>query len=178
MAEFLVFQLAVTGFLARPHRSVGNFLKLGALVVYKVLYPVADLRSVLGIIHIAKTDKDGMIVSARAEWVVSCSNSKCNIIDSRNPMGTRCTFGNVDTEIPLTVYLGMILRRLPLCVAIAVNDRLIPWGDGKGLTLFCAVRVAFILCPSGRWGCVGCEQCTICTRVGCRYSQSGIAHHR
>lgn len=30
----------------------------------------------------------------------------------------------------------MILRSLPLCVAIAVNDRLIPWGDGKGLTLF------------------------------------------
>ena len=26
--------------------------------------------------------------------------------------------------------------------------------------------------------CVGCEQCAVCTRVGCRYSQSGIAHNR
>ena len=161
MAEFLIFQLAVTGFLARPHRSVGNFLKLGALVVYNVLYPVANLRRVLGIIHITKADKDSVIVSARAERIVSDSDSKGNIVDRRNLVGTRCTFGNVDAEIPLAVYLGMILRRLSLGVAVAVNDRLMPRGNGKGLTLFCAVWVAFILCPSGRGSCVGCEQCSV-----------------
>lgn len=150
MAEFLVFQLAVPVLLARPHRRVGNFLKLGALVVYKVLYPVADLRSVLGIIHIAKADKDSMIVSARAERIVSCSDSKGNIVDRRNLVGTRCTFGNVDPEGPLAVYLGVILCRLSLRIAVAVNYRLMPRGDGKGLTFFCSVWVAFILCPSGR----------------------------
>ena len=163
MAEFLVFQLAVPVLLARPHRSVGNFLKIGTLVVYKVLYPVADLRSVLGIIHIAKTDKDSMIVSARAERIVSDSDSKGNIVDCRNLVGTRCTFGNVDPEGPLAVYLGVILCRLSLRIAVAVNYRLIPWGDSKGLTFLGAVRVAFVLCPSGRRGCVGCEQCAVCT---------------
>ena len=166
MAEFLVFQLAVPVLLARPHRRVGNFLKIGALVVYKVLYPVADLRRVLGIIHIAKTDKDGVIVSACAERIVSCSDSKGNIIDCRNPMGARCTFGNVDPEGPLAVYLGVILCRLSLRIAVAVNYRLIPRGDGKWLTFFRSVRVAFILCPTGRRGCVGCEQCAVCTRAG------------
>ena len=161
MAEFLIFQLAVPVLLARPHRRVGNFLKIGTLVVYKVLYPVADLCRVLGIIHIAKTDKDGVVVSARAERIVSDSDRKGNIIDRSNLVGARCTFGNVDAEGPLAVYLGMILRRLSLGVAVAVNDRLMPRGNGKGLTLFCAVWVAFILCPSGRGSCVGCEQCSV-----------------
>ena len=163
MAEFLVFQLAVPVLLARPHRRVGNFLKLGALVVYKVLYPVADLRSVLGIIHIAKTDKDSMIVSACAERIVSDSDSKGNIVDRRNLVGTRCTFGNVDPEGPLAVYLGMILCRLSLRIAVAVNNRLIPRGDGKRLTFFRSIRVAFVLCPTGRGICVGREQCAVCT---------------
>ena len=176
MAEFLIFKLAVTGFLTRPHRRVGNFLKIGALVVYKVLYPVADLRRVLGIIHIAKTDKDGVIVSACAERIVSCSDSKGNIIDCRNPMGARCTFGNVDPEGPLAVYLGVILCRLSLRIAVAVNDRLIPRGNGKGLPLFCAVGIACIFFPSGRGSCIGREQCAVCTRGGC--ARIGVAHHR
>ena len=87
MAEFLIFQLAVIS-LAHPFRRVGNFLKLGALVVYKVLYPVANLRRVLGIIHIAKTNKDSVIVSARAERIVSCSDSKSDIIDRGNAVCT------------------------------------------------------------------------------------------
>ena len=161
MAEFLIFKLAVPVLLARPHRRVGNFLKIGALVVYKVLYPVADLRSVLGIIHIAKTDKDSMIVSACAERIVSDSDSKGNIIDRSNPVGARCTFGNVDPEGPLAVYLGVILCRLSLGVAVTVNDRLMPRGNGKGLTFFRSVRVAFVLCPTGRGSCVGCEQCAV-----------------
>ena len=88
MAEFLIFKLAVPVLLARPHRCVGNFLKIGALVVYKVLYPVADLCRVLGIIHVAKTDKDSVIVSARAERIVSCSDSKSDIIDRGNAVCT------------------------------------------------------------------------------------------
>ena len=176
MAEFLIFKLAVTGFLTRPHRSVGNFLEIGTLICHKILHPIADLRRVIGIIHIAKTDKDSMIVSARAERIVSCSDSKGNIVDRRNLVGTRCTFGNVDPEGPLAVYLGVILCRLSLRIAVAVNYRLIPRGDGKWLTFFRSVRVAFILCPSDRRGCVGCEQCAVRTRGGC--ARIGVAHHR
>lgn len=44
----------------------------------------------------------------------------------------------------------MILRRLSLRIAVAVNYRLIPWGDSKGLTFLGAVRVAFVLCPTDR----------------------------
>ena len=87
MAEFLIFQLAVIG-LARPLRRVGNFLKLGALVVYKILHPIADPCRVLVVIHVAKPDKDGVIVSARAERVVSQADSESDIVDRGNAVCT------------------------------------------------------------------------------------------
>ena len=51
-------------------------------------------------------------------------------------MGTWRTFGNVDAEIPLAVYFGVVLRRLTLRIAIAVNYRLVPRRDCKWLTFF------------------------------------------
>lgn len=117
MAKFLIFKFAVSRGFASPFRSIGYFLKFGTLVVYKILHPIADLCCVVGIVHIAKTDKDGVVVSACAERIVSCSDSKCNIIDRSNFVGTWCTFGNVDAKIPLAVYFGMILRRLTFCIA-------------------------------------------------------------
>ena len=162
MAEFLIFQLAVIG-LARPLRRVGNFLKLGALVVYKILHPIADPCRVLVVIHVAKPDKDGVIVSARAERVVSQADSESDIIDRGNAVCTARRLDDIFSEGQLVIHFGMILCSFVFRIAVAVNDRLIPWGDSKGLTFLGAVRVAFVLCPSGRRGCVGCEQCAVCT---------------
>ena len=176
VAELLILQLAVPGILARPLRRVGNFLKIGALVGYKVLHPIADLRREIFIIHIAKTDKDSVIVSACAERVVGQTDSESDIIDRGNAVCTAWRLDNILSECQLVIYLGMILCSFVFRIAVAVNDRLIPWGKGKRLPLFCAVWIACIFFPSGRGICVGCEQCAVCTRGGC--ARIGITHQR
>ena len=104
-----------------------------------------------------------MIVSARAERIVSCSDSESDIIDRGNAVCTARRLDDIFSEGQLVIHLGVILRRLSLRIAVAVNYRLIPWGDSKGLTFLGAVRVAFVLCPTDRGSCIGCEQCAVRT---------------
>ena len=153
----MIFQLAVIG-LARPLRRVGNFLKLGALVVYKILHPIADPCRVLVVIHVAKPDKDGVIVSARAERVVSQADSESDIIDRGNAVCTARRLDDIFSEGQLVIHFGMILCSFVFRIAVAVNDRLIPWSNGKGLPFFCAVWIACIFFPSGRGICVRREK--------------------